>query len=487
MSRQIMVKVQWRDSKKVIRFAYQTGLPFFACLTEQLLKEGVAFSLCGGKGFCGKCRIRFLEGAPLPGPGERRFLTAEELRKGIRLACMSKPLRDCTVELLFVQNTSVITEFCVEKKVRSDLGVVQGQKQEVVIAADVGTTTIAMARAERYTGKILATYTCLNPQASYGSDVIARITLAGEQGAGRLQDAAGRALKLGAKELGGNGETIYVAANTVMSHFLAGSDAASLGRAPFQPEFLERADFCLQGQRIVLLPGISAFVGADITAGLLSCGLLPVREEMRGILFLDLGTNGEMALCSGEKLFCTSAAAGPAFEGKAGEKRGSHMVQLLAELLREGKMDRTGLLLTAKERITQKEIRDLQMAKAAVRTGVEVLLKKADMEPFEIRQVYLAGGFGYYIDAADAAAVGLIPEEFCNKVISVGNSSLQGAVVYAGMDENTVDLRNEQENGGDRERLTPEMLEKVLRKDCIAVNLAEEEYFLEHYVERMNF
>lgn len=470
MSRQIKVTVQWKGSKKVIRFAYQAGLPFFACLTEQLVKEGVAFSLCGGKGFCGKCRIRFWEGAPLPEPGERRFLTAEELRKGIRLACMSKPVRDCTVELLFAQNTSVITEFCAEKRVLSDGGAVQGKKGETVIAADVGTTTIAMAKAECYTGKILSTYTCLNPQSSFGSDVIARITLAGEQGAGKLQEAAGRALKLGARELGGSGETIYVAANTVMNHFLAGSDAACLGRAPFQPEFLVRREFCLQEQRIVLLPGISAFVGADITAGLLSCGLLPVREEMRGILFLDLGTNGEMALCSGEKLFCTSAAAGPAFEGKTGEKRGSHMVHLLAELLREGKMDRTGLLLTEEKGITQKEVRDLQMAKAAVRCGVEVLLKKAHMVQKEIRQIYLAGGFGYYIDAADAAEVGLIPAEFCDKVISVGNSSLQGAAVYAGMEEGATD-----------------MIEKALREDCISVNLAEEEYFLENYVEKMNF
>lgn len=485
MSRQIMVTVQWKDSKKVIRFAYQTGLPFFACLTEELVKEGLAFSLCGGKGFCGKCRIRFLEGAPLPKPGERRFLTAEELRQGIRLACMSMPVRDCTVEVLFAQDTTVITEFYAEKKAGAEEETLQGQ--EFILAADVGTTTIAIAKAERCTGKILSTYTCLNPQSSYGSDVIARITLAGEQGAGKLQEAAGSALKLGAKELGGSRDTIYVAANTVMSHFLAGSDAACLGRAPFQPEFLERKELLLQGQRIVLLPGISAFVGADITAGLLSCGLLPVRKEMRGILFLDLGTNGEMALCSGEKLFCTSAAAGPAFEGRTGEKRGSHMVQLLAELLREGKMDRTGLLLTEEERITQKEIRDLQMAKAAVRCGVEVLLKKAGMEAFEIRQVYLAGGFGYYIDAADAAAVGLIPEEFCDKVISVGNSSLQGAVAYAGMDRNAMNLQNEREDEGESQRLTPEMIEAALREDCAPVNLAEEEYFLEHYVARMNF
>lgn len=480
-----MVTVQWKGSKKVIRFAYQTGLPFFACLAEELVKEGVAFSLCAGKGICGKCRIRYLEGAPLPGAGERRFLTAEELRKGVRLACMSMPVRDCTVEVLFAQDTSVITAFYGEK--RSGDGEEMAQGTETVIAADVGTTTIAMARAERHTGKILSTYTCLNPQASYGSDVIARITSAAEQGAYKLQEAVGRALALGAKELGGDTETIYVAANTVMSHFLAGSDAACLGRAPFLPEFLDEKRFFLQGRKLVLLPGISAFVGADITAGLLSCGLLPVEAEKRGTLFLDLGTNGEMALCSGEKLLCTSAAAGPAFEGRAGEKRGSHMVRILADLLQEGSMDRTGLLLTEGAQITQKEIRDLQMAKAAVRTGVEVLLTKAGMEPSEIHKVYLAGGFGYYIDASDAAVVGLIPEEFCDKVISVGNSSLQGAAVYAGMDGNSGNPQNKRGGEGGMRGVTARQLEAVLREKCVAVNLAEEEYFLEHYVDRMNF
>ena len=136
-------------------------------------------------------------------------------------------------------------------------------------------------------------------------------------------------------------------------------------------------------------------------------------------------------------------------------------------------MDATGLLLTDGVPITQKEIRDLQMAKAAVRTGIEVLLKKAGLNACDVRKIYLAGGFGYYVEASDAAQIGLIPEEFKDRVISVGNASLQGAAVYAGL---------EKERQGFAEEL-----ERDLRTKCVSVNLAEEDYFLENYIDQMNF
>ncbi len=473
MSKQISITVQLKGRNEVIRFVYQTGLPFFACLAEVLTDAGAAFSLCGGKGICGKCRILFKNGAPMPQQAERRFLTATELRQGVRLACMTKPVRDCHIEVLFAQDTRVITGFCAEgKETCAENGKNGGAKGEVFLAADIGTTTIAMALADSMTDRLTDTYTCMNPQAAYGADVIARIAAAEKEGMEKLQKVLGEALRKGAKTLG-HTEKIYVAANTVMSHFLAGSDVSGLGKAPFKPVFTGRRELQLCGVEIVILPGISAFVGGDITAGLLSCGLLPVKGENRGVLFLDLGTNGEMALCTEDRIYCAAAAAGPAFEGKSGENRGSHMVRILAGLLREGKMDATGLLLTDGVPITQKEIRDLQMAKAAVRTGIEVLLKKAGLNACDVRKIYLAGGFGYYVEASDAAQIGLIPEEFKDRVISVGNASLQGAAVYAGL---------EKERQGFAEEL-----ERDLRTKCVSVNLAEEDYFLENYIDQMNF
>lgn len=473
MSKQISVTIQLKGQNEVIRFAYQAGLPFFACLARALADAGVSFSLCGGKGICGKCRILFKTGAPVPQQAERRFLTAKELRQGVRLACMTKPVRDCHIEILFAQDTRVVTGFFMDgKELCVKSGKVERGKKKSVLTADIGTTTIAMALADRVTGRLTDTYTCMNPQTLYGADVIARIAAAEEKGTDGLQKVLGEALQKGAETLG-HGEKIYAAANTVMSHFLAGCDVSGLGKAPFKPVFTGRRELQLCGRKIVILPGISAFVGADITAGLLSCGLLPVKRENRGILFLDLGTNGEMALCTEDRIYCAAAAAGPAFEGKSGENRGSHMVRILAGLLREGKMDTTGLLLTDSGQITQQEVRDLQMAKAAVRTGIEVLLKKAGINVCDVVKIFLAGGFGYYVEASDAAEIGLIPEEFKDRVISVGNASLQGVAVYAKL---------ESENPG-----FPEALEKNLRTECISVNLAEEDYFLEHYIDQMNF
>lgn len=502
MSEKILVTAQLKKTGRVIRFEYTTGLPFFACLSESLAREDVAFSLCGGKGICGKCRIRFVSGVPLPTNAERQFLSAEELRQGIRLACLTKPVKDCEIEVLFDQETSVLTAFGVDESVAEvgvgknavdtvgayePDGVISSTANDYAITADVGTTTIAIALVDMHSGKVIKTYSCMNPQSVYGSDVIARITAAGELGADKLQKLVVDALIEGAKQLQvelqaelGASETlndqedmkpIYVAANTVMSHFLAGSDAAGLGRVPFEPEFLESKEVEADGWKIVLVPGISAFVGGDIVAGLLSCGLLPGQKETRGKLFLDLGTNGEMALCDGENIYCTAAAAGPAFEGKDSQKRGSHNVHILAELLRTGKMDETGLLHEDSEELTQKEIRDLQMAKAAVRTGIEVLLQKAGMTVADVKCVYLAGGFGYYIQVEDVVDIGLLPADFEEITVSVGNASLRGTAVYA-----------EQVQLGECENL-----EYGIRRNCISVNLAEEEYFVENYIEQMNF
>lgn len=482
MSEKIQVVVQLNRSKRVIRFEYQTGLPFFACLSQKLSMEGISFSLCAGKGICGKCKIRFIKGIPLPCNAERGLLTAKELREGVRLACMAKPVRDCEIEILFEQDMTVITEFNAgEGKADSCIN----ETTEIIMTADLGTTTIAMAAVDMATGDVVQTYSCMNPQAVYGADVIARINAAKNLGADKLRKPAIDALiggirylteAVGANRFGHN-EPVYVAANTTMNHFLAGSDGATLGEEPFRPEFLESKTIEAEGFKFTLLPGVSAFVGGDIVAGMLSCNMISFEEKggqlqlQKGILLIDLGTNGEMALCNGEKIYCTSAAAGPAFEGKDTLKHGSHNVNILAELLKAGQMDSTGFLHKYSDELSQQEIRDLQMAKAAVRTGIDVLLKKADMTADEVKKVCLAGGFGYYILVEAAVTIGLIPAEFKPVTISVGNASLRGAALYARI------IRSGNTEKADR----------FIREKCIPVNLAKEEYFIDNYISNMNF
>ncbi len=225
---------------------------------------------------------------------------------------------------------------------------------------------------------------------------------------------------------------------------------------------------------VTVMPGISTYVGADIAAGILCCGF---AEAKKPCMLIDLGTNGEMALGTGERLLCTSTAAGPAFEGGniscgTGSVRGAicavkitdtdplrvevstiadgapvgicgtGVLDMTAELVRSGLVDETGLLdedyfddgiyLTEDQHgepiiFTQQDVREIQLAKAAVRAGAEVLVKKYGISFDEIETVYLAGGFGFKLNIEKAISIGLLPECFAGKIQIAGNTSLKGA------------------------------------------------------------
>lgn len=281
-----------------------------------------------------------------------------------------------------------------------------------------------------------------------------------------------------------------IAGNTTMGHLLMGYDVSALGRSPFTPveiglqEYRHPAwDF-----RVWLVPGISTFVGGDIVAGLYAMGMLPkaggeepVQKENEVTMLIDLGTNGEMAITDGTRMIVTATAAGPAFEGGAGAGIiGSDMVACTAALLRQGILDETGLLAepyftkgitvgNPAVRLCNQDIRDLQMAKAAVRAGVEILWHRMG-EP-QIGQIYLAGGFGYYLDAEAAFTIGLLPETMRGRVRAVGNTALAGAYMIGR------DLWMEQTDKRELEQcLSP----------IIKVNLAEQEAFEALYLRYMN-
>ncbi len=276
---------------------------------------------------------------------------------------------------------------------------------------------------------------------------------------------------------------------------------------------------------VYVAPCMSAFVGGDIVAGLYALGVLaakapkgrekskkaektglaeeteklsgnrePEKEngsERHAALLIDLGTNGEMAITDGQRMIVTATAAGPAFEGD-GTMMGTDRIALTAQLLRRGILDETGLMAEpyftegvriegAKEAavrgreikngcyFTQKDVRGLQMAKAAIRAGVEILWE--EMGRPGIEKVFLAGGFGYYLDVEAAVAVGLLPAYMRGRVQAAGNTSLAGAY----------------ELGRDlcEKRLDAAALEE---RTCLAEsrNLAETERFEGLYLKYMN-
>ena len=294
---------------------------------------------------------------------------------------------------------------------------------EYGVAADIGTTNIALALLDLSSGGVLAEHSFANPQRRYGADVVSRIAAASGGAAEEMRRLVTEGAAAGIETLaaGRKAGRIAVAGNTVMTHLLLGFDCEGLGAAPFRPGGRVEGDYRLFGAAARVFPWISAFVGGDVVAGLLH---VPKRDRF---LLIDLGTNGEMALYDRGKLSVASAAAGPAFE-RAGQTA-SAVIAGLARLIREGYIDGTGLLAEgAPGPFTQKGVRALQLAKAAVRAGLDVLLEEAELSFDSLDAVYLAGGAGQALNPENAETVGLLPPGLAGRIIPAGNAALGGAV-----------------------------------------------------------
>ncbi|MCL1792018.1 MAG: ASKHA domain-containing protein [Peptococcaceae bacterium] len=304
------------------------------------------------------------------------------------------------------------------------------------LAVDLGTTNVVLALFNLSTGEGLSRHSFMNPQRVFGPDVISRIRAANEGNLEKLRDLIAEALASGIEALldskgllSDSVIDIVVAGNTTMAYLLMGLPCDSLGVAPFEPAYEPPGTY--GSMRIV--PWLSAFVGGDITAGLLSV----LAEGHRCFVLMDLGTNGEIALYDDGKLTVTSTAAGPAFEGAhCGTTNhgnsASTVLDNLAQYVNDGIIDNKGLLRKeiachGDALFSQKDISDLQLAKSAVRSGFEILLETAELGIEDLDSVYLAGGIGQAIKVTSAVTVGLLPEAIKHRVKPVGNTSLSGA------------------------------------------------------------
>lgn len=465
---------------------------------QNILRENGIYinAACGGNGKCGTCKVRYIQNPAPKTPAEKRYFSEEDLNKGWRLACVSKPEEDCEIQI----DSDEEKDFYVV----SDHEAFQAENSdgdtEWNIGIDIGSTTIAMSLTGNNSKSSIASYSAVNKQRSYGSDVISRIQASNEGKKEELKECVRKEIYVGVHELLKRGEIsvnqlkeVIIAGNTTMLHLLMGFSCETLGVYPFQPESLKTLNLpfrelfpkqqendcdkeLLGAVKVTLLPGISAFVGADISSGLLYCKFDRLEKPS---LFIDLGTNGEMALGNKDHILTTSTAAGPAFEGgnitwgtgsipgaickvtinnekpdchTIGDKPpvgicGTGVIDIVYELLKNEIIDETGLLSDAyfetgfslgvtetgeEITFTQQDIREVQLAKSAIRAGIEVLMKRYGVDFKEIEHVFLAGGFGYKIDIKKAVGIGMIPEELIQKIEAVGNSALAGTIVYAG-------------------------------------------------------
>jgi len=307
------------------------------------------------------------------------------------------------------------------------------------IAVDIGTTSVVLALVSLVSGEIVARHSFMNPQRVYGPDVISRIDAANKGKLVELRGLIGDAVSNGIEVLLEHGKDegeklveIVIAGNTIMTHLLLGGSCEELGKFPFKSSLKLNENYSLFNSRVKIIPWLAAFVGGDILAGLLS--VLPHGNKR--FILIDLGTNGELALYNEGKLAVTATAAGPAFEGSEHIGGASAVLDELAEMVRSGVVDETGFRCETKQgepspcfvsHLSQKEIRNLQLAKSAVRSGLEILLDSERLKYADLDAVYLAGGIGQVMNADSAITVGLLPSELKEKVAPVGNASLGGA------------------------------------------------------------
>ena len=495
-----MPKVHIRTGVREMNIKAETG----ERLLDVLRRAGVNVTApCGGLGRCGKCRAA---------------VNGEDV-----LACQYRLSEDAEVTVQELRGGAILGGEAAT-----------GEGTRLAAALDLGTTTLALRLYDLDTGACVGQRTAWNAQAAYGADVITRAQYCMEhaEGTAKLQsvihsqlDELLRALGTSLQDI----EALFVSGNTIMQHLFAGLDPSSIAVAPFTPQTLfgdcgnpGDPSPALRMTEISYAPCVAGYVGGDITAGLLASGLFKKEGKY---LFLDVGTNGEMALGGSRGFTCCAVASGPAFEGAGiacgmagvdgavsrvglrdgklfyeviggGEAKGlcgSGLVDLAALLCREGIVTASGLLLppdevpdrwaaylkededgngvfflTPEVYLTARDVRQLQLAKAAVAAGIRVLLKKSGTELAEIGGLYLAGGCGSFLNPRSAADIGMLPKELTEKTTVLGNASLAGAGMA---------LTDE----GARARL------RDIQLACRYIELSGDRDFNEEYPEQMFF
>lgn len=418
----------------------ESGTPLSALLIHNNIS---AEHPCGGKGLCKKCSV---------------IVDGKE-----ELSCR------------YIINSDISVVIPEKSDILSETGAQESNTltENVALCLDIGTTTLALALVSLDENEIIKTITTSNPQRIFGSDVISRIDYCTKNGATPLQSVLLDAVnQMIADLLGEYGlsvvENLYVAGNTTMEHLFFGIDCSSMGQSPYTPAFteskrLDASEVGIKGAReVISLPSISAFIGADIVAGMNY--IAPLKKGKYDLL-VDLGTNAEVVLCNQDSILCTTAAAGPCFEGSniscgmsategaiySYSPDGTYsvigndapngicatgLIDIIAALLKNEVIDETGYMECEQFEVSEdvfmsaEDIRAFQLAKSAVYSAIMCLLKLADISFDDVDKMYVSGGFSAKMDIDNAVYIGLLPKELKDKFSPMNNSSLLGTAKY---------------------------------------------------------
>lgn len=449
---------------------------------------------CRGIGACGLCRVRVVGGeAGEPTQNERLHLTSEQLALGVRLACQVGPRHDMQVEILnpappsnWKSSPDTALQLTLREQAEQGRRLPPGVRHPCGVAVDLGTTHVCLSLFDLARGRWLADRWGRNPQQNFGADVITRLAAAAEspdaaREMSRLAVAAiGEALLDIATREGFDLRRIVnvtLVGNTAMLALLSSRNIELL----LQPEFWTRPVDCAPVETsawvaeweinpvaaVDVVAPLAGFVGSDLLAGLVSTRFV---EAAAPALFIDFGTNSEIALWSGEELWVTASAGGPAFESSGiscgapaeagavfrvkldaagdvacqiiGDDRakglcGSGLVDLVACLIDSGRLTSVGKFAGGETgytfsvggtelTLTKADVDLIQRAKAAVGVGIRALCGHAGVALKDLRRVCVGGAFGHYLDVGSAQAIGLLPPVPPAAVELAGNTALAG-------------------------------------------------------------
>ncbi|MCL2097104.1 MAG: ASKHA domain-containing protein [Oscillospiraceae bacterium] len=500
---------------------------------------------CGGKKTCGKCRVRIISGLEFvskPSETEKKYISEKDGLNNIRYACMCEVYGNIAVELNPGEDNSNNKSMQIQTDGIKSVNIIPDRykklarenKKETDIygaAVDIGTTTAAVYLYSMTDGKLIGVAAKENPQRLFGADVITRInyTIENPEGLDNLKNLILSLVFELIYNLCGenniNTKNIYyivLAGNTVMQHIAMGLSPETIAFAPFTPVSLFgfETDFdslgvknidMNQSAKIYFPPAFASYVGGDISSGIIASGI-DLSEKL--VLFLDIGTNGEIGLGNKNSLAFCATAAGPAFEGahikfgmagvpgainkieldesnniiyetinKTEPKGicGSGIIDAVSVMLELEVLDETGRIIGGEKTdgenifyitpdiyITQKDIREIQLAKASVCAGIITLLHHTGKTISDIDELVLAGGFGAHINKKSACRIGLIPKELEDKIITAGNAAGTGASALL-LDLSSV-----------------ERIEKTAEISKY-IELSGDGFFMDEYIEQMTF
>ncbi|MCR1974342.1 ASKHA domain-containing protein [Clostridium sporogenes] len=423
-------------------------------------------------------------------------------------------------------------EFCGVIYKEELIDIIHKEDKVLAVAVDIGTTGLSAYLLNLEDGQILNKISDLNPQTEYGGDVLSRITycMENKDGIEILSKCIRKKIDSMVQELIGKNykrKSVYeiaIAANTTMLHLFTGVSPNTIAKAPYRSIFLDQLEIKAKDMdieineegNVILLPSLSSYVGADIVAGIVA---IDFQNKKHPAIFIDIGTNGELAAIYKGSMSASSTAAGPAFEGmniscgsraeegaidsfsideeynikystigneEAKSICGSGLMDVMAALIKSKVVMTSGrfnknmpdnlkerlkdkkFYITENVYISQNDIRQMQLAKGAISSGVTMLLKEIDANIEDIEEAVIAGAFGYHINPESIKILGIIPKGFKGKITFVGNSSIEGA---------RLSLLNKD--------ISKEMVD--IRESIKVIELSTREDFQDYFVKSLSF